>query len=202
MHQWGGLKRGGGGFPTFLSLFGTFPIFFWDFPELLGDGPGIFPICPFPLSRPVKSTYEEQSRKGRTLVPVFVPGEHPPKPPFWKPPFWKPPKRVIGRYKGGFVKGWFWRKYPRSGFRSGGTSAETTLLETTLLRTPENMIGMVLSLFGPLPTGHVVVTCSLSLIFFLPSHPLPDILVSAEVHIDYILLERSLGKGMRRSKNQ
>ena len=28
----------------------------------------------------------------RTLVPVFVPGEHPPKPPFWKPPFWVPPK--------------------------------------------------------------------------------------------------------------
>ena len=22
-----------------------------------------------------------------TLVPVFLPGEHPPKPPFWKPPF-------------------------------------------------------------------------------------------------------------------
>ena len=28
----------------------------------------------------------------RTLVPVFVPGEHPP-----KPPFWKPPRRVTGR---------------------------------------------------------------------------------------------------------
>ena len=26
----------------------------------------------------------------RTLVPVFVPGEHPPKPPFWKPPFCHP----------------------------------------------------------------------------------------------------------------
>ena len=35
--------------------------FFWDFPDLLGDCPGIFPICPFPLSRPIKSTYEEQS---------------------------------------------------------------------------------------------------------------------------------------------
>ena len=31
---------------------------------MLGDGPGIFPISPFPLSRPIKSTYEEQSRKG------------------------------------------------------------------------------------------------------------------------------------------
>ena len=28
----------------------------------------------------------------RTLVPVFVPGEHPPKPPFWKPPFCELPK--------------------------------------------------------------------------------------------------------------
>ena len=25
------------------------------------------------------------------LVPVFVPGEHPPKPPFWKPPFCQHP---------------------------------------------------------------------------------------------------------------
>ena len=31
---------------------------------MLGDGPGIFPIRPFSLSRPIKSTYEEQSRKG------------------------------------------------------------------------------------------------------------------------------------------
>ena len=30
-----------------------------------------------------------------TLVLVFVPGEHLPKPPFWKPPFWKPPLKVI-----------------------------------------------------------------------------------------------------------
>ena len=61
-----------GGFPDldlsfllcpFLSLLGL-SRFFWDFPDLLGDGPGIFPICPFPLSRPIKSTYEEQSRKG------------------------------------------------------------------------------------------------------------------------------------------
>ena len=33
-------------------------------------------------------------RSGGTLVPVFVPGEHPPKPPFWKPPFWVPPNSV------------------------------------------------------------------------------------------------------------
>ena len=50
-------------FCPFLSFLGL-ARFFWDFPDLLGDGPGIFPICPFPLSRPIKSTYEEQSRKG------------------------------------------------------------------------------------------------------------------------------------------
>ena len=37
-------------------------------------------------------------RSGRTsectLVPVFVPGEHPPKPPFWKPPFCQPQTEV------------------------------------------------------------------------------------------------------------
>ena len=66
----GCFKRGG--FPIwdlsfpfcpFLSFLGL-SRFFWDFPDLLGDGPGIFPICSFPLSRPIKSTYEEQSRKG------------------------------------------------------------------------------------------------------------------------------------------
>ena len=50
-------------FGPFLSFLGL-PRFFWDFPDLLGDGAGIFPICPFPLSRPIRSTYEEQSRKG------------------------------------------------------------------------------------------------------------------------------------------
>ena len=61
-------------YPSFFVLFGIFPFFLgfsrfargWsgDFPDLLGDGPGIFPIRPFSLSRPIKSTYEEQSRKG------------------------------------------------------------------------------------------------------------------------------------------
>ena len=52
-------------FSPFLSFLGLSQ-FFWDFPDLLGDGPGIFPICLFPPSRPLmnKSTYEEQSRKG------------------------------------------------------------------------------------------------------------------------------------------
>ena len=57
-----------GGFPdldlSFLFCpFGIFPIF-RDFPDLSGDSAGIFPICPFPLSRPINSTNEEQSRKG------------------------------------------------------------------------------------------------------------------------------------------
>ena len=61
----GGVSRSGLVLPflSFFVLFGTFPIFL-GFSRLLGDGPGIFPICSFPLSRPIKSTYEEQSRKG------------------------------------------------------------------------------------------------------------------------------------------
>ena len=53
-------------FGSFLGLFlGLVPIF-RDFPDLSGDCPGLFPICPFPLSQPsiINSTYEEQSRKG------------------------------------------------------------------------------------------------------------------------------------------
>ena len=55
----GGFKRGG--FPDldlsflfcpFLSFFGL-SRFFWAFPDLRGDGPGIFLICPFPLSQPI-----------------------------------------------------------------------------------------------------------------------------------------------------
>ena len=60
------LRRGfkQGGFPIW-----TCPSFFviscpfWDFPDLSGDSSGIFPMCPFPLSRPINSAYEEQSRK-------------------------------------------------------------------------------------------------------------------------------------------
>ena len=59
--QTGGLSRSGLVFPflSFLELCR----FFWDFPDLLGDGPGRFPIRPFSLSRPIKSTYEELSPK-------------------------------------------------------------------------------------------------------------------------------------------
>ena len=57
----GGASRSG----RFLSFF-----VLWDFPFFLGFSrfvrglSGNFPIRPFPLSRPIKSTYEEQSRKG------------------------------------------------------------------------------------------------------------------------------------------
>ena len=47
-------------FSSFLGL----SRFFWDFPDLSGDSPRIFPIWPFPLYRPMNSTYEERSRKG------------------------------------------------------------------------------------------------------------------------------------------
>ena len=65
----GGFKRGGFPIwtcPPFLSFFSFLGLsrFFRDFPDLLGDGPGIFPIRPFSLSRPCRSTYEEQSQKG------------------------------------------------------------------------------------------------------------------------------------------
>ena len=52
--------------PPFLSFFVLgLSRFVQDFPDSLGDGPGnIFLIRPFSLSRPIKSTYEEQSRKG------------------------------------------------------------------------------------------------------------------------------------------
>ena len=58
----GGASRSGLVLP-FLSFF-VLSRFFWDFPDLVGDGPGIFPIGSVPLSRPIKSTNEEQSRKG------------------------------------------------------------------------------------------------------------------------------------------
>ena len=59
--QGGGLSRSGLVLP-FLSFF-VLSRFLRDFPDLLRDGPGIFPIRPFSLSRPIESTYEEQSRE-------------------------------------------------------------------------------------------------------------------------------------------
>ena len=50
-------------FCPFLSLF-VLSRFYRDFPDLSGDSPGIFPICPFSLSWPINGTNEEQSRKG------------------------------------------------------------------------------------------------------------------------------------------
>ena len=69
----------------FCVLFWDFPDLLRDFPDLLGDGPGIFPICLFLLSRPIKSTYEEQSRKGpRHNLDLS-------RKKVWNPPVWKPP---------------------------------------------------------------------------------------------------------------
>ena len=54
----GGVSNGGGfPIPDFFVLFCPFSEFisrfFRDFPGLLAEGPGIFPISPFPLSRPI-----------------------------------------------------------------------------------------------------------------------------------------------------
>ena len=81
----GGFKRGGFPIwtcPSFFVLFSPF----WDFPDFSGIFPiwwsGIFPICPFPLSRPIKSTYEEQSRKDpRDTIWTFPEKSHCGKPP-------------------------------------------------------------------------------------------------------------------------
>ena len=47
-------------FSSFLEL----SRFFRDFPDLSGESSGIFLILPFPLSRPINSSYEEQSQTG------------------------------------------------------------------------------------------------------------------------------------------
>ena len=76
-----GVSRSGLVLP-FLSFLGLSQ-FFPDFPDLLGDGPGIFPIRPFSLSRPIKSTYEEQSRGSATQSGPFQ--KKVGNPPVWKP---------------------------------------------------------------------------------------------------------------------
>ena len=53
---------------------------------MLGDSSGIFPICPFPLSRPKNSAYEEQSRKGPRHNPDLSRKKKVGNPPVWQPP--------------------------------------------------------------------------------------------------------------------
>ena len=89
-----GLLNGGvsnGGFPDldfsflfcpFLSFLG----FFRDFRDLSGDSPGISPVCPFPLSRPINSAYEERSRKGPRHNLDLSPKKWASKPRFGNPP--------------------------------------------------------------------------------------------------------------------
>ena len=86
----GGVSQSGLVLP-FLSFLGL-SRFFRDFPDLSGDSSGIFPICPFPLPRPINSAYEEQSRKG----PATQSGPFPKKvgnPPVWNSPGLASPKR-------------------------------------------------------------------------------------------------------------
>ena len=90
-----GIQRGGSRsglvlpFLSFFVLFGIFR-FFRDFPDLFGDSPGIFPICVVPLSRPINSTNEEQSRKGPRHNPDLSRKKWE-TPRFGNPPVWKPP---------------------------------------------------------------------------------------------------------------
>ena len=57
----------------FCPFFGPFLVLCCPFLSLsffvLSDFWGIFPICSFPLSQPISSTYEEQSRKGPRPFP-------------------------------------------------------------------------------------------------------------------------------------
>ena len=61
----GGVSRSGLVLPflSFLSFFGL-SRFFWDLPDLRRDGPGIFLICPFPLSQPFKEHLRGTVPKG------------------------------------------------------------------------------------------------------------------------------------------
>ena len=58
----GGVSNGGASRSALVLPFSSFFVLLGTFPS--GDSSGLFLICPFPLSRPVKSAYEEQSRKG------------------------------------------------------------------------------------------------------------------------------------------
>ena len=55
------------------------------------------PSFRFPFRVNIRMYPRSCFRSGRaskcTLVPVLVPGEHPPTPPFWKPPLWQPQKK-------------------------------------------------------------------------------------------------------------
>ena len=82
---WLGVSKGGVCLIWTCSSFFVLLRPFWDFPDFSGisrfpgDGPGIFPICPLPLSRPINSTYEEQSRKGpRHISDLFQKKWEPP----------------------------------------------------------------------------------------------------------------------------
>ena len=82
----GGFKRGGFPIWTCPSLFCPFSSFLGlsrfarGFSRFARGWSGIFPISPFPLSRPIKSPCEEQSRKGPRHNPDLsrkVSGKHP-----------------------------------------------------------------------------------------------------------------------------
>ena len=89
--QTGGVSNGGvsrsGLVLHFLSIFVLLGLsrYVQDFPDLPRDSPGISPICPFALSWPTNSTYEEQFRKGPRHNPDLS-RKKVGNPPVWKPP--------------------------------------------------------------------------------------------------------------------
>ena len=128
----GGVSRSGLVLPfvSFSSFLGL-SRFFRDFPDLPGDGPGIFPICPFPLSRPIHSTYEEQSGK-RTQQNPDLSRKKWETPRFGNPPgletrlVWKPPSVARQEYHPELereVQGW------RSCRQGCSTSPQCTFIQ-------------------------------------------------------------------------
>ena len=103
----GGVSRSGTR-PSFFCPFASFlglSRFFRDFPDLSGDCLGIFPICPFPLSRPIDSTYEEQSPKGSATP---FPDKSGGNPLVWKAPGLASPKLQALTTECSPQGCWFW----------------------------------------------------------------------------------------------
>ena len=78
-----GIVPGLGGWREFVYVF--FEVITWWGRIWSGD----FPDSPFSLSRPTKSTYKEQSRKG--LRHNLDLSRKKRETPVWNPPIWKPP---------------------------------------------------------------------------------------------------------------
>ena len=83
----GGVSNGGVSRSGLVLSFLGLSRFFWDFPDLLGDGPGIFPICPFPLFSLLRAPTRNSPERVRDTIWTF------------------PEKSVRGFQRGVFVRG-------------------------------------------------------------------------------------------------